>query len=145
MKKLIPLESDKQLKTYVKEVQNSSDAISMFLKFFNDYKIKREISHLEEDMLLFQYGNYDYQDGNGKEFSLDFTRQFEIPNEEEYYQLSLTLFYDYKQLGEIKSFSSWSIESEDLLAWEKLIKNSEGYLKSKELRPKRIEIELEET
>ena len=145
IKKLIPKESDKILKSQIGEIKNNDEAIKRFLKFFKEFRIKEELEHEEEDMLLFQYGNYDWQNGNGKEFSFDLTRQFEIPNEDEFLQLRLTLFYNFDQIGEIESFNSWSVDSENLDEWEQLIKNSEGYIKSKNQTPKRVEVELSET
>ncbi|MGH1364542.1 MAG: hypothetical protein ACRBF0_13360 [Calditrichia bacterium] len=145
MKKLIPAESDKVLKSQIGEIKNNDDAIKQFLKFFEEFKIKEELEHEEEDMMLFQYGIYDWQNGKGKEFSFGLTRQFEIPDEDEFLQLSLTLFYNCDQTGEVESFNSWSVDSGNLNDWEQLIKNSEGYLKSKNRTPNRIEIGLVET
>ena len=95
--------------------------------------------------MLIQYGNYNYHDGNGKEFSFDLTRQFKLLKEEEYYQLGLTLFYDYNNIQEIEPFSSWSVETNDLDEWYQVIINSEGYKNSKILTPKRYTITLDTT
>ena len=89
MRKLILEKSDKALKSQIGEIKNTDEAIKKFLKFYEEFKIKEELEHEEEDMMLFQYGNYDWQNGNGKEFSFNLTRQFEIPNEDEFLQLSL--------------------------------------------------------
>ena len=84
MKLIKSKESDKYLKEQINEITNSDDAIETFLKFFKDYKTKEVLEHEEEDMMLFQYGNYDWQNGLEKEFSFDLTRQFGIPNEDEF-------------------------------------------------------------
>jgi len=145
MKYLKPEASDTVLKTQIGEVKNSDDAIKKFFKFFQENKIKEKLEDKEEDMMLFQYGNYDWQDGKGKEFSFDLTRQFDDPNQDEFIQLSLVLYYDVKEIGEIESFNSWSTEVHDLKAWETLIKGTKGYKKSKNLTPKRFQIYLERT
>lgn len=145
MKLIKPEESDVFLKSQIGEIKHSDDAIEQFLNFFKDYKTKESLVHKEADMLLFQYGVYDWQDGNGKEFNFELVRQFEIPKEDEFLQLSLSLFYDSAPIGEVASFNSWSIESKDLQEWKKQIKLTEGYERSRNLRPKRIEISLGET
>ncbi|MFK7935487.1 MAG: hypothetical protein AB8G22_18370, partial [Saprospiraceae bacterium] len=67
--------------------------------------------------------------------------QLEIPNEDEFIQMSLLLFYDAAEIGTIEPFNSWSVESENLSDWKVLIKKSVGYLKSKNIEPQRFEIE----
>ena len=76
MKLIKPSESDKFLKIQVNGIRNSKDAVERFISFFQEYKIKEKQEYEDEDMLLFQYGNYDWQDVNGDEFSFDLTRQF---------------------------------------------------------------------
>ena len=45
------------------------------------------------DMLLFQCGTYDWNK-KGKFFEFDITRQFILPEEDEPYQLALTLSFE---------------------------------------------------
>ena len=142
MRIIMPEKSDKALKSQIVKINNCDDAIEQFLNFYRKFKTKPELEYKEEDMLLFQYGIYDWHDGNGKEFNFNLTRQFEIPNEDEFLQLSLTLFYPSNQIGEIKSYNTWSTDRDSLVDWEKLIKASEGYLKSQKLILKRYKIEL---
>lgn len=142
MRIIMPEEADKVLKSQIVKLNNCDDAIEQFLNFYRKFKTKSELGHKEEDMLLFQYGTYDWNDGNGKELNFNLTRQFEIPNEDEFLQLSLTLFYPSNQIGEIKSYNTWSTDRDSLVDWEKLIKTSEGYLKSQKSILKRYEIEL---
>ena len=137
-------ESDKILKTHVGEVKNSQDAIAKFLTFFQEYKTKKELEHEEADMMLFQYGAYKtYRPGEPeKVFGLNLTRQFVIPGEDEYLQLSLTLFYDPEQIGEITSYNTWSTDCQDLAEWEGLIKETEGYQKSQHLTLQKFVVDL---
>ena len=130
-----PIESDKILKRELKEIQNCKQALKRFIKFFQKFKVKKELEHKEEDMMLFQYGVY----GN-RPFEFNLTRQFEIPNEDEFLQLSLSLFYDYNEIGEIKSFNSWSAVFDSLDDWERMIEKTEGFKKVKELKPISMEI-----
>jgi hypothetical protein len=44
------------------------------------------------DMLLYQWGTYDW--GHGEHFELNLTRQFILPGEHEPYQLSMTLMFE---------------------------------------------------
>lgn len=79
-------------------MQNCQESIDRFISFFEKYKIQHELEHAEQDMLLFQPGTFDWT-GKGENFEFNLTRQFESPNDDKFLQLSLTLFYDPKQIG----------------------------------------------
>ncbi len=85
-----PSRSKKYLKRELRKVQNCQEAIDRFISFFEKHKIKAELEHEEEDMMLYQYGTYDWT-GKGGHFEFNLTRQFEITNDDEFLQLSLTL------------------------------------------------------
>lgn len=64
------------------------------------------------DMFLFQWGVYDWHDGNGERFEIDFTRQFVVNTPTGEYdhmqQLHCTFFYDATtQLREFGSGDDW--------------------------------------
>ena len=53
------------------------NALDLVIEFYHSTHVKGIDSDIpDNDMLLFQYGTYDWLDGNGRSFSLDFTRQF---------------------------------------------------------------------
>jgi hypothetical protein len=64
------------------------------------------------DMFLFQWGAYDWQDGNGERFEIDITRQFVINTPSGDYdhmeQLHCTFYYDADtQLRQFESGDDW--------------------------------------
>ncbi|MCL2169813.1 MAG: hypothetical protein FWB74_07305 [Defluviitaleaceae bacterium] len=75
------------------------------------------------DVLLFQYGIYDWRDENGRHFELDITRQFQcpLPDDDEPYQLSFTLIFDpepFENAGfdscRSGDFDDWNGDMDDL-------------------------------
>lgn len=65
-------------------------------------------------MLLFQYGIFNWGDELGEHFSLDITRQFIAPKEDEPYQLNFTLIYEPEPFREMGSYSCWSGDYPDI-------------------------------
>ena len=139
-----PSKSKKYLKKELGKVQNPQEALDRFISFFRKYKIKAELEHEEEDMLLYQYGTYDWT-GKGGNYEFNLTRQFEIPNDDEFLQLSLTLFYKPETVGEIEADNSWSTDFNNLEDWIDHIKSTVGFKKVDGIKPEKIEIELEKT
>jgi hypothetical protein len=120
-------------------------ALLLTIRFFEDYDIigvDRSIP--DYDMLLFQYGLVDLHDAKGENFSVTFTRQFYIedPNNDEFYQLSITLNYDHHFFEKTDNFNQWSIDFPNITEWINRIKNTKGYQKSHELIAKSYIIEL---
>ncbi|MEL7123371.1 MAG: hypothetical protein AAFO07_28245 [Bacteroidota bacterium] len=136
-----PSRAKKYLKKDIGKVQNPSEALDRFISFFKKYKVKTELEHEEEDMLLYQYGTYDWT-GKGGNYEFNLTRQFAIPNDDEFMQLSLTLFYKPEIVGEIEADNSWSTNFKDLDEWTDHVKSTIGYKKVDGIKPDKIEIEL---
>ena len=139
-----PSESKKYLKKELGTIRSPQDALDRFLSFFLKYKIKAQPEHEEEDMLLYQYGTYDWT-GKGGMYEFNLTRQFEIPNDEEFLQLSLTLLYRPDMIGEIEADNSWSTDFENLEAWTTHIKSTPGFKIVDGIPPYKVEIELRRT
>jgi len=136
-----PSRTKKYLKRELGKVENCREAIDRFISFYEKYKLKPELEDEEEDMLLYQYGTYDWT-GKGGNFEFNLTRQFEIPNDDEFLQLSLTLKYDPEIVGEIEDENSWSTDFKTVNEWAENIKTTEGFQKVDGLKPNKIEIEL---
>ncbi|MBI1185668.1 hypothetical protein GC194_15480 [bacterium] len=139
-----PSKSKKYLKKELGKVQNQQEALDRFICFFHKYKIKAELEHEEEDMLLCQYGTYDWT-GKGENYEFNLTRQFEIPNDDEFLQLRLTLFYKPETVGEIEADNSWSTDFKNLDDWINHIKSTVGFQKVDGIKPEKVEIELVRT
>jgi hypothetical protein len=122
------------------QLTNANEIINTSLTLFQEIKVKGIVSDDEDgDMLLFQYGTYDW--GNGKFFEFNITRQFIKVNEDEPYQLSMTLFFE--QI-ECKSYNSWSNDFDNLEKWIENIKETEGYKLIKHLTCKKFQIFFEQ-
>lgn len=65
-----------------------------------------EIDNPESDMLLFEYGNYDWT-GEGEKFNLSIKRQLFFENFDECGYYGFTVYFDKKFVGEIKEYSKW--------------------------------------
>ncbi len=79
------------------------------------------------DMLLFQYGVYNWGDENGNHFSFDITRQIIAPGEDEPYQLSLILIFEPSSFLEIKPYDVWSNDFNSVEDFVNHIKSTSGY------------------
>ena len=119
------------------EILNVDKLIELSLNLFHELKVKETPfeEDKESDMLLFQYGKC----GCKKEHFLkfDLTRQLFKEEDEEPYQLSMTLYFD---PIECKSYNCWSVDFEDLEKWIVNIKETDGYKLAKELTCKKFEI-----
>jgi len=102
--------------------------IAVAVKLFNEIKIENiDDSDADNDMLLFQYGVYDWSDENGKHFEFDITRQIRVPDEDEPYQLNLSLLFDPSLFYEIKPYNCWSTEYDNTEKFADHIKTTPGY------------------
>lgn len=144
MKIIRPEESKNLLSEELGNIQDCRQAVDRFINFYDKFKVKESLGHAEEDMMLFQYGKYNW-DGTGDKFEFNLTRQFEQPDSDEFLQLSMTLHYDPAKIGEISSYNSWSTDSENTTEWKNLIELSDGFMKAQGLKPWKVTIELNET
>ncbi|MET4107514.1 hypothetical protein [Hymenobacter sp. UYP22] len=93
--------------------------LDVMSQFYLDTSIASiDTSAYDNDMLLFQWGTYYYEGEMGRQFCLDVTRQFQLEGEEEFWQLSCSLYYppEYDALG---AGSCWSVECETLQDWRR--------------------------
>ncbi|MGH1335249.1 MAG: hypothetical protein ACRBFS_03910 [Aureispira sp.] len=93
--------------TYIKgqEVQ-LEELITSFADFYYENDIKRYKKENDGDLILLEYGMYDW--GQGRYFQLDLTRQFYKPTNIK--QLQLTLFYDpmVTEIAALEATNFWS-------------------------------------
>ncbi|NLB91570.1 MAG: hypothetical protein GX786_10190 [Clostridiales bacterium] len=97
-------------------------------------------NHVDDDLLLFQYGVEDLFDGNGLCFYLDLTRQFYYKQDQEPYQLSFTLFFDPSAFDKEPPCLLWSDTYNSLYDFSLKIKDSPGYQKAARLSPRSYEL-----
>ena len=139
-----PTRLKKYLKKELGKIESPQQALDGFVSFFHKYKLNPELEHEEEDMLLYQYGTYDWT-GKGGNYEFNLTRQFEIPDDDEFLQLSLTLLFKPEIVGDLESDKSWSTDFEDLNKWTEHIKSTIGFKKVDGIKPDKFEIELRKT
>jgi len=120
--------------------------IDISLALFDSIKIKDvDYSEPDHDMLLFQYGTYDWGDKKKLHTSFDITRQFPIPDEDEFYQLSFSLNFDPTILEKKEAHTSWSSDFESIEEWVAKIKSTTGYQKLQLVDCKSHELHLDQT
>lgn len=116
-------------------------ALELIIEFYHSTQVKgvdRDIQ--DNDMLLFQYGTYDWHDGNGSNFSLDFTRQIILEIEHEPYQIGFILYYPPGIVGDIGSYNRWSIADQSVGDWATEIKSTKGFKMVSSRKAKSFEI-----
>lgn len=90
-------------------------------------------------MLLFQYGIFDW--GQGERFELDLTRQF-INKDNDISQLKSTICFEAsRKLSSISEMSAWCSGTCELDSFIQTIERSPGYINCRALVPKTIEVE----
>lgn len=107
---------------------NPNNFIELSEMFFESIKVKGIETEEDEDndMLLFQYGTYNWGGELGEHFSFDITRQF-IKKNFDMYQLSFTLIFDPIHFTALESYNSWSSDFENIDKWIENIKSTKGY------------------
>jgi hypothetical protein len=114
--------------------QNSSpglsDLVTSTIEFYENYKIENvDTSFPDEDMLLFEYGAYDWQDGKGENFTIGIARQYVVETLPwiKYSQLHLMLYYDKEDFTSIESLSKWSADFNKISDFKQFIITTEGF------------------
>lgn len=119
-------------------------SIKEFYDTFKHPKIDAD-ENPDDDMLLFQYGNYDWS-GTSKKFEFNVTRQIAMTDDDEFFQFSFTIYYENNyDTAKIESFNLWSEDFESIESWLNEIKETDGYRVASNLKPLDYIIELRET
>lgn len=92
------------------------------------------------DVLLLQYGVYNWGDENGNHFSFDVTRQVTVPEEDEPYQISLILIYEPSVFSEIKPYNIWSNAFNSVDDFVNHIKSTSGYKLASKTKAKHMQL-----
>lgn len=101
-----------------------------------------DLDNPERDMLLFEYGNYDWT-GEGEKFNLSVKRQLFFKNLDECGYYGFTICFDKNFIGEINEFSKWCEKKSDVDKWLSEIKETIGIEKVKGKPAMKFEVELE--
>jgi hypothetical protein len=117
-----------------------------FSEMFAFYRDVRPVDCLsveeDGDMLLYQWGTYDW--GNGKYFNLNLTRQFIVEGLEDddaISQLGLTFLYEpSSMLQELEQGNRWCHSPAELAAFEQFVFASNAYRLGLGLTPVKVEL-----
>jgi len=110
--------------------------VELSAKLYADIKVEGITDDRDSDMLLFQYGVYDWGDENGRHFSFDITRQFMLPSTYEPYQLSFSLIFDPVPFEQIRAYDCWYPDYGDLDSFVAHIRATDGFKMAKSNAPK---------
>ncbi len=119
----------------------TDEFISLAIKLFKTIKID-DMSDSDDfdDMLLFQYGVYDWGDKNGLHSSFDISRQFCIPSEDEPYQINFTLIFEETLFAGLEPHSEWSDGFDCIDTFCEYIKSTPAYKLSCDKKPVKFEL-----
>jgi len=119
------------------------DAVAQMLSFYRDVRVADCPLDADGDMLLFQWGVYDW--GVGPSFQFDLTRQFICGvDDDAIRQLSLVLhFAPSEQLSALEPGNRWCHSPEQLQEFETFVRGSAAYRAVVEAVPDRVELELQ--
>ena len=110
--------------------------VELSANLYNKFKVKGISDKKYSDMLLYQYGVYNWHDEHGRHFGLDITRQFQFPSEYEPYQLSFSLIFDPEQFENVGFYECWSMDFGDFESFVSHIKNTDGFKAAEKRMPK---------
>jgi hypothetical protein len=122
-----------------------SEGISLMLKFYRQVRAENCALDEDGDMLLYQWGTYDW--GTGRSFAFNITRQFVDSSKEEdedaMSQLSLTFYFQpIPKLNEMKASNQWCSAPEELDDFMTFIIASEAFQQVASSQADRISLEI---
>jgi hypothetical protein len=118
-----------------------SVGIELMLAFYREVRASSPLAE-DGDMLLYQWGTYDW--GEGESYEVDITRQF-IDEEHEIRQLSLTFHYPptevFRAVGQGNEWCRSPKELNDFRSW---ILSAASYTAVSNQRAARVSVELDD-
>jgi hypothetical protein len=120
-----------------------AEALAQVMSFYREVRADKCMLDSEGDMLLFQWGMHD--DEEGETFQLELTRQFIQPGDEDedgMSQLWVILHYDATdQLRDLGNGEHWCESPKEASAFEEFVLASESYRAVVELTPSSVEVD----
>jgi hypothetical protein len=133
----------RQVGTAVGEL-TSAQGVRLMIDFYRNVRADHCQLDKDGDMLLFQWGTYDW--GQGRKFQFDITRQFidsEIEDDDNAISQLSTKFYflPSAELDAIKSGNRWCSTPAESADFEAFIVGSDAYLAVQALPPSKVTID----
>lgn len=128
----------------VEHAPTLDDVVRALIRYYREIEYARCDRANDGDMLLFQYGVYDW--GNGRYFELDFVRQFLVGRafgQSQMEQLHLTFFFKAELGSDLQHFNIWSRDCRDLDHFAQQVRESEGFRAAESQSPLRWEFSHE--
>jgi hypothetical protein len=150
-KRIPPVEVEKEYETFLQADLNKGKELNTDLLIDVSSQLFKETTitgvtttdDADKDMLLFQYGVYNWGDEKGEHFSFEIARQFILDKDDEFYQLHFKLIFDPQDFKQCKSYNRWSSDFQTLEDWVKNIKTSQGYKLVQRVKPIKYSISLD--
>jgi len=121
--------TDRFLNARPRDTLTPGEGIDLMLRFYTDEPVDGLGDHEAADMLLFQWGLFDW--GHGPSFELDITRQFIFGDggDEDIFQLSLTFsFAPTQELNNLTKGNRWCSSPAELEDFRKFVLGSAPYV-----------------
>lgn len=118
-----------------------AQGIRLMLDFYRDVRAKDCELDDDGDMLLFQWGTYDF--GKGRSFRFDITRQFIVEDEDDSPMSQLSFVFHFApsaQLGALKG-NRWCGTLDELDDFETFITGADAYRAVAAARPEKVTLD----
>ncbi|MCL2081745.1 MAG: hypothetical protein FWH04_00675 [Oscillospiraceae bacterium] len=124
---------------------SADELIDLAITLFKEIEVEGiDYSETLNDMLLCQYGVYDWGDENDEHFSFDITRQVSKPLGDEPYQLSLRLIFEPSAFSKIKAYDNWSSQFNNADDFAVHIRSTPGYAAASKATAKSMQLTFEQ-
>ena len=118
-------------------------ALETMLAFYAAQRVEDVVIDEDGDMLLYEWGVYSFTEPES--FQLGITRQFIVTDEDEPYQLHLTLhFAPTDVLQQLRSGSEWCHSPDELSAFSQFVESSAPFKTLADTKPSRVELYFEQ-
>jgi hypothetical protein len=119
----------------------AEDAVRLMTEFYATIPARANADK-GQDMLLYQWGTYQWTPESTRSFEFDITRQ--IADGDDIAQLSLTLHYKPSpQLEEVASGNRWCHSRDEIAALREFVSNSVAMRAVERLQPETVTLNLE--
>jgi hypothetical protein len=118
---------------------------TLFPDYYKEIPFEEVDRENDGDILLYQYGIYDW--GEGRYFEIDLTRQFyEVfaeTEDQQIFQQRVVFYFSADKFEQIQPFNSWSNECTDLDDFRQRILDSDGFVAASREIPLKLEVSVE--